>query len=363
MLRCIRYLQHVMTDVYCSAHARDYVLSTSVSVPAVEPKLIDERAVSTGGACMAHVLADLLNTWNAAATQNLQLANLNLVLSAMKSQPSVALEHSITARALVESRSLMLHVMLQLLQLLALRPLRLSCTPDLLAVRSENESLDELLAVEPSGLLLRWVNFRLSSSGVSRHVNGWGDDWKDSVVLGALLGLGEDCGAEECVAALRSAGLEFDSNLGWLEVLLTPKDVSSGMAPSLCAIAAARLFRCGDLVGSAAELSQHLCCRQNSALPAATEQQQNELASAVRAHELLEESDHESRSYARWISSLLDTNVKDLFEAIRSGVVLLQLLELVQPGCVDWKQGHKKPKGSFKCIENCCLAVTVGKQV
>ena len=139
--------------------------------------------------------------------------------------------------------------------------------------------------------------------------------------------------------------LEFDSNLGWLELLVSLQDISSGTAPTLFVITAARLFR------------------QAPHLPVASEQQKNELSAAVRTKEQLEESSTESRSYSRWIGSLLGVNMKDLFSEISSGVILLQLLELVQPGCVDWKQGHKRPKGSFKCIENCCLAVTVGKQI
>lgn len=64
-----------------------------------------------------------------------------------------------------------------------------------------------------------------------------------------------------------------------------------------------------------------------------------------------------------WINSLgIDgVFVNALFNDIKTGIILLKVLDRVQPGCVDWKRVEKNPNTKLKAISNCNLVITIGK--
>jgi hypothetical protein len=60
------------------------------------------------------------------------------------------------------------------------------------------------------------------------------------------------------------------------------------------------------------------------------------------------------------------TSVSSLFGGeVRSGVLLLELLELLVPGCVDWRVANRPPfqkrTAQLRALENCQLALTIAK--
>ena len=60
----------------------------------------------------------------------------------------------------------------------------------------------------------------------------------------------------------------------------------------------------------------------------------------------------------------VDPYVNRLYEDLHDGNIILQLLDKVKPGIVDWsKVNTKKPLNKFKEVENANYAVTLGKQV
>ena len=66
-----------------------------------------------------------------------------------------------------------------------------------------------------------------------------------------------------------------------------------------------------------------------------------------------------------WVNSLniKDVHVNNLFEDIKDGIVLLKVLERVEPGCVDWKKVEMKPNHRIKKINNANYAVDIGKNM
>ena len=60
-----------------------------------------------------------------------------------------------------------------------------------------------------------------------------------------------------------------------------------------------------------------------------------------------------------WVNSLKiqDVHVNNLFEDIKDGLVLLKVLDRVEPGCVDWKKVEMKPNLRIKKIGNANYAV------
>jgi len=76
-----------------------------------------------------------------------------------------------------------------------------------------------------------------------------------------------------------------------------------------------------------------------------------------------DESDsREERAFRMWINSLgIDTHVSDLPSQIRDGLLLLQLMDAIKPGVVDWSKVSKKPKNVHSKVINCNYAVQLGK--
>ena len=65
-----------------------------------------------------------------------------------------------------------------------------------------------------------------------------------------------------------------------------------------------------------------------------------------------------------WVNSLKLPNihVNNLFEDIRDGIVLLRVLDRIEPGCVDWKKKvENKPNHRLKKIHNANYAIEIGK--
>nr|GEX55332.1 fimbrin-1-like [Tanacetum cinerariifolium] len=73
----------------------------------------------------------------------------------------------------------------------------------------------------------------------------------------------------------------------------------------------------------------------------------------------------EERCFRLWINSLgISSYVNNLFEDVRNGWVLLEVLDKVSPGCVNWKQATKPPiKMPFRKVENCNQVIKIGKQL
>ena len=66
-----------------------------------------------------------------------------------------------------------------------------------------------------------------------------------------------------------------------------------------------------------------------------------------------------------WVNSLRiqDVHVNNLFEDIKDGIVLLKVLDRVEPGCVDWKKVEHKTNHRIKKIHNANYAVDIGKNM
>ena len=68
-------------------------------------------------------------------------------------------------------------------------------------------------------------------------------------------------------------------------------------------------------------------------------------------------------AFRMWVSNLRTRQgyVQDLFQDCSSGVLLLSVLEKMNPGAVSWKKAYKKPKNKFQEIANCNLVVELCK--
>ncbi|KAJ3058851.1 hypothetical protein HDU98_005105, partial [Podochytrium sp. JEL0797] len=77
------------------------------------------------------------------------------------------------------------------------------------------------------------------------------------------------------------------------------------------------------------------------------------------------EGTREARAFALWLNSLgVDPFVNNLFDDLEDGLVLLQAIDKVRPGLVEWKKVNKAPVGSkFKKVENTNYVIALGKEM
>ena len=70
----------------------------------------------------------------------------------------------------------------------------------------------------------------------------------------------------------------------------------------------------------------------------------------------------QERAFRMWINSLgIEQYVHNLFDDIADGTFVLQTMDHVRPGVVDWSRVNKAAKQIFKKIENLNYAVDLGK--
>lgn len=77
------------------------------------------------------------------------------------------------------------------------------------------------------------------------------------------------------------------------------------------------------------------------------------------------QTSREERCFRLWINSLgTDTYINNLFDNVRTGWVLLEVLDKIAPGSVTWKQATKPPiKMPFRKVENCNQVIRIGKEL
>nr|CAB3473194.1 unnamed protein product [Digitaria exilis] len=73
----------------------------------------------------------------------------------------------------------------------------------------------------------------------------------------------------------------------------------------------------------------------------------------------------EERSFRLWINSLgISTYINNVFEDLRNGWVLLEMIDKIAPGSVNWKMANRPPiKLPFKKVENCNQVLKIGKEL
>lgn len=270
--------------------------------------------------------------------------NLNLAINAAKSIGCKII--SIFPESIMEKKEhLVLGMVWQVVKKHVLAAINLKQHPELVKLVHEGEELSDLLKLPPEELLLRWINYHLRRANSTRTVTNFANDLQDSECYTLLLNqidsrcdlsaLQETDMTVRAQAVVRNAGL-----LGASENTIDPRDIVRGN-PKLNLLFCAEIFNV------------------NPGLMA-TEQE------LMQAAQLLDddvEGTREERAFRMWINSLNleDLYINNLYEDLKTGVVLLRVLDHVDPSSVNWKQCDKKPKNRFACIGNCNKVIEVGR--
>ncbi|KAK1314708.1 Fimbrin-like protein 2 [Acorus calamus] len=290
---------------------------------------IDERAINT---------KRILNPWE-------RNENHTLCLNSAKAIGCTVV--NIGTQDLIEGRPhLLLGLISQIIKIQLLADLNLKKTPQLVELVDDSKDIEELMSLAPEKLLLRWMNFQLKKGSYKRSVTNFSSDIKDAEAYACLLNVLAPEHSKPSVKSVRDPleraklVLEHADRINCRRYL-TPKDIVEG-SPNLNLAFVAHIF-----------------------------QRRNGLSSKNNQISFLETTpdeaqiSREERAFRFWINSLgISTYINNVFEDLRNGWVLLEVLDKISPGIVCWKAANMPPiKMPFRKVENCNQVVKIGRQL
>uniref|UniRef100_A0A1D1YW34 Fimbrin-like protein 2 n=1 Tax=Anthurium amnicola TaxID=1678845 RepID=A0A1D1YW34_9ARAE len=308
--------------------AKDGVLLCKLINVAV-PGTIDERAINT---------KRILNPWE-------RNENHTLCLNSAKAIGCTVV--NIGTQDLVEGRPhLVLGLISQIIKIQLLADLNLKKTPQLVELVDDSKDVEELMSLAPEKVLLRWMNFHLQKAGYKKPINNFSSDVKDGEAYAYLLNV---LAPEHCSpttldtkepAERAKLILEHAERMN-CKRYLTPKDIVEG-SPNLNLAFVAHIFHHRNGLSTDSK----------------------KIAFAEMMPDDVQVS-REERAFRLWINSLgITTYINNVFEDVRNGWVLLEVLDKISPGSVKWKQASKPPiKMPFRKVENCNQVIRIGKEL
>ncbi|XVF70769.1 hypothetical protein PTKIN_Ptkin11bG0188900 [Pterospermum kingtungense] len=309
--------------------AKDGVLLCKLINVAV-PGTIDERAINT---------KRVLNLWE-------RNENHTLCLNSAKAIGCTVV--NIGTQDLVEGRPhLLLGLISQIIKIQLLADLDIKKTPQLVElVEDSNADIEELMGLAPEKVLLKWMNFHLKKGGYEKTVSNFSSDLKDAKAYAYLLNL---LAPEHC----NPLTLDTKDNTERAKLVL---DHAEKMGCK-------RYLSPTDIVEGSSNL--------NIAFVAQIFHQRNGLSVDSKKISFAErmtddvQISREERCFRLWINSLgIGSYVNNVFEDVRNGWILLEVLDRVAPGSVNWKHASKPPiKFPFRKVENCNQVVKIGKHL
>jgi plastin-1 len=271
--------------------------------------------------------------------------NLTLAISSAKAIGCVII--SITPPLIIEKREhIILGILWQILRIRIASNINLKNHPYLIRLKHEDEELADLLKLPAEELLLRWFNYHLKNAGHNRKVNNFSGDIKDGINYTVLL---NQLDADKC----DKTGLDMDEEKRANKVITDTKKL--GVPP---------FVRGSDIRSGNPKLNLMLCAEIFNNCPGLLPTEQELIEAAGLLNDDIGDS-REERSFRMWVNSLNIENVyvNNLYEDIKDGLVLLKVLERIEPGIVDWKKAEMKPSIKLKKVHNCNYSVDIGKQM
>jgi plastin-1 len=77
------------------------------------------------------------------------------------------------------------------------------------------------------------------------------------------------------------------------------------------------------------------------------------------------EGSRDERAFRFWVNSLNidDLYVTNLYDEVSDGIVMLKVIDKLDPSIVDWKKVDKKPNNTYKKGINCSLIIEACKKL
>ncbi|KAM7251343.1 hypothetical protein ACFE04_023226 [Oxalis oulophora] len=308
--------------------AKDGVLLCKLINVAV-PGTIDERAINT---------KRVINPWE-------RNENHTLCLNSAKAIGCTVV--NIGCQDLVEGRPhLVMGLISQIIKIQLLADLNLRKTPQLVELVEDDGDVEELMGLAPEKVLLKWMNFHLKRAGYKKPVSNFSSDLKDGEAYTYLLNVLAPEQCDPSTLATKDPTERAKLVLDHAERMdckryLSPKDIVEGSS-NLNLAFVAQIFH--QRTGLSTDSRKVSYAEMMSDDP---------------------QTSREERCFRLWINSLgIATYVNNVFEDVRNGWVLLEVLDKISPGSVNWKHATKPPiKMPFRKVENCNQVIKIGKQL
>lgn len=315
-----------------------------------QAETIDERSLNYPKKGKAEI-----NPWENKENQNL------VINSAKAIGCKVVNLHASDLMETVETGKeyLVLGMIWQVVKIQLLSAINLKARPELAKLLKDDEELTDLMALPPEDVLLRWINYHMEKQGVDRRVKNFSSDLKDSEVYANLLNSitpkEPACDKGAILAKTgneRAAAVIEGAKAQGVEAFVKSTDITSGNS----------------------RLNLAFCAQIFNNNPGLVEDEE-ELAALIEAAGLDDEDDgdnREERVFRMWMNSLAlgdppgSVYINNLTHDLWDGIHLLETMEKVQPGVVNWKK-VTKPKGEgkkvnkFSAVANCNYAIELAK--
>lgn len=236
-------------------------------------------------------------------------------------------------------KHLILGLVWQIIKVGLLAKINLQFHPELTRLLEKGETLEEFLKLPADSILLRWFNFQLKRAGVVRKVSNFGEDLVDSECYLHLLQIlsPENCSKQNVLTTLASSNLEVRAE----------KVVSNAQS-----IGCDKYISIGSILKANHKLNLAFVANLFNHYPGLEQLTKNEMAE-LDDKLFTSEGDRESRTFALWMNSLgVDPFVNSIGDDLKDGRILLQVIDQIKSGTVNWKRVYMKPSNSNSYSNN-----------
>ena len=221
--------------------------------------------------------------------------------------------------------------------------------PELVNILNKNEQISELLKLSPEKILLKWFNFHLKENQYEKQINNFSGDISEEYII-----LLNQLNKEVCD---KSALSESDS-----------KKRAENVLSNLEKLKINSYITADDIMAGNEKLNLFLVALifySKTGLKTVTNKQKKEI------NDILADQDAgEEKIFRVWINSLNIKNekneeitIQNLYEESKDGVLLLRVIDKLQPGIVKKKLLQKKPKNVFEQNVNCNEIIDLCKKL
>ncbi|KAJ8050564.1 Plastin-3 [Holothuria leucospilota] len=222
---------------------------------------------------------------------------------------------------------LILGLLWQVIRIGLFAKIDLSEVPGLVRLLRDGETIEDLRALSPEELLIRWVNYHLEQDGSMRRITNFSGDIKDSEVYSILL---HQIAPKE-------------NPLSYISLVPDHHERAESVLQNADVIGCRAFVTPNDIVKGNQKLNMAFVANLFNHYPA--------LEPTEEEFEYVEET-REEKTFRNWMNSL---------------GVTPRLEDMIQPGIVNWDKVNKPPfkqmGGKMKKIENCNYAVELGHKM
>ncbi|KAJ3416764.1 hypothetical protein HDV05_000138 [Chytridiales sp. JEL 0842] len=255
---------------------------------------------------------------------------------------------NIGAQDLIEGREhLLLGLIWQIIKIGLQAKIDIKYHPELFRLLEPGETLEDFLKLPAEQILLRWFNYHLKKAGWNRKVTNFSSDVKDAENYAVLLA---QLRPDTCTRA----------PLQTRDLLQRAEEVLQNAEKIGCR----KYLNAKTLTDGNAKLNFAFVANLFNTYPGLEKLTEAEMAQ-LDDWLFNSEGSREARAFALWLNSLgVEPFVNNLFDDLQDGLILLQAMDKVRPGLVDWKKVNKAPVSSkFKKVENTNYVIVLGKSL